>query len=956
MKSSSKRVVSFIACLTLFLAMCLYPIPAEAAGAVGVTFSDGDADHVYFHSNNLSFNLTNIPNITVDTPARVSFGLTAQDGSFVPTNIFTASELTDGSGDGTGYYKEVTILASGGAFSADVSGTIDSALTIGAIAVKIYVDMNGPAPGGWTNMLQGQMPDCIPLSYGSDPALVGVDTVMKDLDINCDPGLGSGTQAAENLYDIDVTFSKTILTGVTGSISFTDLNLFESYEDLHNLDEGVNMYTTTPAIDEEESFIIGINQSALSNLADDGATISVTSTSFSGLSIDAFDTTAVSGNGTISNLTIVGDTVSFDVNHFSDYKLSRADLQAKIDQAKTIIGTNFTAVEGVDTNIINSLEAKTGMNATGVDITIVISKSAVDLPVTVPTGALTYNSTSHTGSVNLELSCGGLTDSAILTSVSVPAADTVSPVPGNSGTITASSIGSSSLVLNWTTASDNISSPSALKYQVIKSNSNNISTGLEMQANGTLLTPVGVADMTSYTVTGLSPSTTYYFNVAVCDQAGKYNAYTTVGVTTSATSGGSGGGGGGGGGGTSQTPQPPETVIKDNTFKSTATVTGTMDSATGKTTATVTNDTVAPLIENAKKAETSGQQAVVEFKVTSAAQAKEVAVEIPKTAFTQVAQETKAQVSVASSLGTVTFDEKAVQTINDSAKDAGIQISIAKVDTAGLSSEVQAKVGNAPVYDFSVKSGTSEISQFGGGNVIISVPYTLKSGESVNSVVVYYINASGELETVRGAYDPDTGTVQFTTNHFSKYAIAYNEVTFDDVSATAWYKNAIDFIAARKITTGIDENNFGPNVKLTRAQYLVMIMKAYGIAPADNAAANFADAGNTYYTGYLAKAKELGLSNGDGNNRFGPNKNITRQDMFTLLYRTLDSIGELPSVTNGKKLSDFSDSDQIKTYAQAPMETLAAASIISGNNGKLTPQGTSTRAEMAQVLYNLLSK
>lgn len=43
-----------------------------------------------------------------------------------------------------------------------------------------------------------------------------------------------------------------------------------------------------------------------------------------------------------------------------------------------------------------------------------------------------------------------------------------------------------------------------------------------------------------------------------------------------------------------------------------------------------------------------------------------------------------------------------------------------------------------------------------------------------------------------------------------------------------------------------------------------MLMKAYGIAPDTNPEDNFADAGDTYYTGYLAAAKRLGISAGVG--------------------------------------------------------------------------------------------
>jgi hypothetical protein len=109
-------------------------------------------------------------------------------------------------------------------------------------------------------------------------------------------------------------------------------------------------------------------------------------------------------------------------------------------------------------------------------------------------------------------------------------------------------------------------------------------------------------------------------------------------------------------------------------------------------------------------------------------------------------------------------------------------------------------------------------------------------------------------------------------------------------------------------------------------------------------------------TPYLAKAKELGLANGDGNNLFGPNRYITRQDMFTLLYRTLDLIGEVPEAAGKAALSDFTDSGSINAYAKAPMEALVAAGVVTGNNDLLTPKNTTTRAEMAQVLFNLLSK
>lgn len=135
-----------------------------------------------------------------------------------------------------------------------------------------------------------------------------------------------------------------------------------------------------------------------------------------------------------------------------------------------------------------------------------------------------------------------------------------------------------------------------------------------------------------------------------------------------------------------------------------------------------------------------------------------------------------------------------------------------------------------------------------------------------------------------------------------------------------------------------------------------MLLKAYGIEPIAVPADNFADGGDTYYTGYLAAAKARGISNGVGENKFAPEKAITRQEMFTLLYNALKAIGQLPPGNSGKTLSDFSDSNSVAAWAVEAMTALVKSGTISGSNGKLDPTGGSTRAQMAQVLYNLQGK
>ena len=181
---------------------------------------------------------------------------------------------------------------------------------------------------------------------------------------------------------------------------------------------------------------------------------------------------------------------------------------------------------------------------------------------------------------------------------------------------------------------------------------------------------------------------------------------------------------------------------------------------------------------------------------------------------------------------------------------------------------------------------------------------------------------------------------------------------FSDVKTGAWYENAVDFTAARGIVTGTGNGNFSPDGKLTRGQLLVMLMRSYGIGPDAEPSGNFSDAGNTYYTGYLAAAKRLGITEGLGNNLYAPEKQITRQEMFALLYNTLKVIGQMPegSEKAGGSITGYGDANHIASWAKDAAGSLINAGIIGGNNGMLTPAGTTTRAEMAQVLYNLLGR
>ncbi len=450
------------------------------------------------------------------------------------------------------------------------------------------------------------------------------------------------------------------------------------------------------------------------------------------------------------------------------------------------------------------------------------------------------------------------------------------------------------------------------------------------------------------TATGLSSIDTEGARIRIRDRADI--------ICTANQEGGSHGGGHSGGGTTKKPEAPaeqkPESANNGKNVVHTATVTGSLDSSTGTIKAEVSKKTVQSLIDEAKKSEAAGKSTIIEIKVDAPAPGKAVNVEISKVILKEIATGTKAKMKMETGLGSMTFSTKAMDSMNAAAA-GGLNFSIAKVEAAELSETTRQIVGDRPVYDFSVKSGGRAISNFE-SNVEVSLPYTPTAGEDTNAIVVYYVDDSGSLKTARGCYDVSERAVNFVTTHFSKYMIGYNKVNFSDVSNTDWYSDAVSFIASRDITTGTDNSHFSPDASLSRGQFIVMLMRAYGISADENPSDNFTDAGGTYYTNYLSAAKRMGITGGIGNNRYAPEALITREDMFTLLYRALDSMKEVPEKSSRKELSDFADSDEIKDYAKPALQSFVESGILSGNDGNLNPNGLSNRAEMAQVLRNLL--
>ncbi|WP_141692577.1 glycosyl hydrolase 53 family protein [Paenibacillus pectinilyticus] len=314
------------------------------------------------------------------------------------------------------------------------------------------------------------------------------------------------------------------------------------------------------------------------------------------------------------------------------------------------------------------------------------------------------------------------------------------------------------------------------------------------------------------------------------------------------------------------------------------------------------------------------------------------------------------QVEVVTPQGTVTLPANMLSpAVGDGSEP--ISLTIGNVDLSQIPAALQAKIGSKPVLDLKLKAGNEVIPWHNAASpVTISIPYQPTADELQNPdhIVIWYIDENGQAVAVPNAkYDAATHSVVFTTTHFSTYAVAYVSTTFGDLIGFDWAKQAVEALASKGVTTGTSADSFSPALNVSRADYLVMLVKALGLTA--NAGPRFQDvAASDYYDEAVGIAKALGLAEGVDAQHFDPKAPISREDLMVLTARALQLSHRLNGNGETSNLNTFAEQSDIAAYAKASISALLQAGLVQGNGYGLAPKAHTTRAEAAVILYRLL--
>lgn len=288
-----------------------------------------------------------------------------------------------------------------------------------------------------------------------------------------------------------------------------------------------------------------------------------------------------------------------------------------------------------------------------------------------------------------------------------------------------------------------------------------------------------------------------------------------------------------------------------------------------------------------------------------------------------------------------------------------VAISVEKAGNSNLAADIKEKIVDRPMIELGLKvNGVATEWNNLESPVKVSIPYKPTEAElkSIEHIVVLKIDNSGKALTVpSGKYNESTGMVTFTTTHFGRFAVAYVNRTFNDLKSYSWAKNQIEVLASKGIINGTSDTTFNPQAFITRADFMVLLVKALDLTAAVDS--NFADVpADAYYSNQIGIAKKLGITTGVGDNKYNPKAQITRQDMMVLITRALMVSGKISSEGNADVITTYTDKGQVASYAVTGVATLVKEGIVVGSNNIINPKGNASRAELAAIVYKIYNK
>ena len=185
----------------------------------------------------------------------------------------------------------------------------------------------------------------------------------------------------------------------------------------------------------------------------------------------------------------------------------------------------------------------------------------------------------------------------------------------------------------------------------------------------------------------------------------------------------------------------------------------------------------------------------------------------------------------------------------------------------------------------------------------------------------------------------------------SAASTARKATDFKDFDRNAWYADAVSAAVDNGLLYGKSSTIIDPNGAMTRAEMAAIINRSFGCYKATDISQYKDVSKSKWYYKDVALAVQMGTYNGRSASSMAPDAPISRQEAMTVVARALELDYDSYSKTD---LSAFSDRNEISNWAMPYVRAMVGADYIHGRGKVLAPLDNITRAEFAQIFYNII--
>lgn len=243
-------------------------------------------------------------------------------------------------------------------------------------------------------------------------------------------------------------------------------------------------------------------------------------------------------------------------------------------------------------------------------------------------------------------------------------------------------------------------------------------------------------------------------------------------------------------------------------------------------------------------------------------------------------------------------------------------------------------------YDRQASTGSTY--NLSGSNLISDLSFIPKAGYT-GTVTLPYTGTNTNGSTFDGEVII-TVTASYNSAYFNDMDLYSNE-----------QRGAVDYLYENGVTTGVGGGRYGPTSSITRGDFALMVYKAFGLSAASSTG-NFSDVpSSAYYAQAVNSLHSLGIVNGVGNGRFGPNNRVTREDALIMVRQAMRAVGWSASDGYSSTLSSYSDGSTVSEYARGAVTFALQMGYLPTAGGRIAPREPLTRVDMAQILHRVLT-